>query len=148
MGFVILAVIVCGVVGLVVRRNRERAMNAPLRAQLEAQVCFETALDRVEVLGRGGFRGTRAYWYTKRGPTRLTVGADTFMISAPQALREYVFTGRESSIAFTQMQFGPAGRDWIVIKGRAGGREVQVAIMCRGNLMEVWHALAAAGAAV
>jgi hypothetical protein len=123
-------------------------MNAPLRAQLEAQVRLETALDRVEVLGRGGFRGTRAYWYTKRGPTRLIVGTDAFMISAPQALREYVFTGRESSIAITQMAFGPAGRDWIVIKGQAGRREVQVAIMCRGNLTDVWHALAATGAAV
>lgn len=71
--------------------------------------------------GTGGQRGTRGAWIDVRGPTRLVVGTDAFMISAPQALSEFVFTGRESSIAFTQMQFGPAGRDWIVIKGPAGG---------------------------
>ena len=41
-----------------------------------------------------------------RGPKRLIVGTDAFMISAPQALCEFVFTGRESSIAFTQMWLG------------------------------------------
>jgi hypothetical protein len=148
MGFVILAVIVCGAVGLVIRRNRDRATNAPLRAEIEARICFETALDRVEVLGTGGFRGTRRYWHTKRGPTRLVVGTDFFMISAPQALSEYVFTGRESSIAIAQMPFGPAGRDWIVIKGQAGGRQVQLALTHRGNLMDIWRALAGTGAAL
>jgi hypothetical protein len=52
-------------------------------------------------LGSGGFGGTR-YWYTQKGPKRLIVGADAFMISAPQALSEFVFTGAESSIALTR----------------------------------------------
>ena len=83
-----------------------------------------------------------------RGPKRLIVGTDTFMISAPQALREFVFTGRESSIALTQMGFGPTGQDWIVIKGLAGGGEVQLAIAAHGNLTDVWQALAGTGAAL
>jgi MinD-like ATPase involved in chromosome partitioning or flagellar assembly len=40
------------------------------------------------------------------------------MIPIPQALREYVFTGCESSIAFSQMLSGLAARDWIVVTGQ------------------------------
>lgn len=147
MVFVILAVVVCGAAGLVIQRNRQRAGNAPVRGEIEARVCFESPLDGVEKLGSGGFGGTR-YWYTQKGPKRLIVGADAFMISAPQALSEFVFTGAESSITLTQMRFGPAGRDWIVITGHSGGRQVQLAITHGGNLMDIWRALAATGAAL
>jgi hypothetical protein len=147
MVLVILAVIVCGAAGLVIKRNRQRTGNAPLRGEIEARVCFESPLDGVEKLGSGGFGGTR-YWYTQRGPTRLIVGADAFMISAPQALSEFVFTGAESSIALAQMRFGPSGRDWIVITGHSGRRQVQLAITHDGNLMGIWRALAATGAAL
>jgi hypothetical protein len=82
-----------------------------------------------------------------RGPKRLTVGTDAFMVSAPQALREFVFTGREASIAFTQMGFGRADRDWIVITGQADRRQVQLAIT-NDNPQDVWRALAGTGAAV
>jgi hypothetical protein len=147
MGFVMMAAIVCGAVCLVVRWNRERARNAPLRSEIEARVCFETTLGRVCKLGTGGLGGTRGVWVDVRGPKRLIVGPDAFMVSAPQALSEFVFTGRESSIAFTQMRFGPADRDWIVIKGQADGHQVQLAIT-HGNLMDVWQALAGTGAAL
>jgi hypothetical protein len=130
------------------RRISERARNAPLRTEIEAQVCFETALDRVCKLGTGGFGGNRGVWIDVRGPTRLIVGTDAFMISAPLALREFVFTGRESAIALTQMRFGPAGRDWIVIKGSADGSQVELAITTHGHLMDVWQALAETGAAL
>jgi hypothetical protein len=69
------------------RRNRERGRNAPLRAEIEAQRCFETILYRASVLGTGGFGGTRGYWIPLRGPKRLIVGTDAFMVSAPQGLR-------------------------------------------------------------
>jgi hypothetical protein len=146
MEFVILAAVVCGAACLFIQRNRERARNAPLRSAIEARVCFETALGRVCKLGTGGLGGTRGVWIDVRGPKRLIVGADAFMISAPQALREFVFTGRESSIALTQMPFGPAGRDWIVIKGLADGGRIQLAITAHGNLMDVWQAIAGTGA--
>lgn len=68
------------------------------------------------------------------------------MISAPQAFHEFMFTGRESSILLTQMRFGPAGRDWIVIKDLAEGSKVQLAITMRGNVMDAWLALAGTGA--
>jgi hypothetical protein len=55
MVFVVLAAVVCGVVYLVIRRNRERSRNAPLVREIEAQVCFESRLDRVCKLGTGGF---------------------------------------------------------------------------------------------
>ena len=147
MGFVVLAVIVCGIAGLVIRRNRERSRNAPLRSEIEARVCFETTLRRVCKLGTGGLGGTRGVWIDVRGPKRLVVGTDAFRIFAPQALSEFVFIGRETSIALTQMRFGPAGRDWIVIKGQADGRQVQLAIT-QDNLMDIWQALAGTGAAV
>jgi hypothetical protein len=129
------------------RRNLQRGRNAPLRAEIVAQRCFETILYRARILGTGRFAGTRGYWNTLRGPKRLIVGTDAFMVSAPQALREFVFTGRESSIAFTRMPSRLVDRDWIVITGQAGGRQVQLAIT-QDNLQDVWQALAGTGAAL
>lgn len=59
--------IIGGIVYLFTRRNRERDRNAPLRVEIEARVCFETTLDRVSVLGTGGFGGTRAYGFRCAG---------------------------------------------------------------------------------
>ena len=86
-------------------------------------------------------------WIRFKGPKRLVVGADAFMISMPQALREYVFTGRESSIAISQAPSRLAERDWIIITGQAGGRQVQIAITKKEGLPEIWQALAGTGAA-
>ncbi len=138
--------IIGGIAYMFMRRNRERARNTPLRGEIEACVCFETILDRVSILGTGGFGGIRGQWFPLRGPKRLIVGTDAFMMSAPQALREFVFIGRESSIAFSQAPSRLVDRDWIVITGQAGGREIQLAIT-RDNLLEVWQALAGTGAA-
>jgi len=143
----IVPLIIGGWMYLFRRQSRERVTNAPLRSEIEAQVCFETRLDRARVLGSGGFGGTRGYWISLRGPKRLTVGTDAFMISAPQALREFVFTGHETSIAFSQAPSGLGHRDWIVITGPVGGRQVQLAIT-RDNLPDVWQALAGTGAAL
>jgi hypothetical protein len=140
-----LAIIASGWVYMVKRRDRERAGNAPLRGEIEARVCFETRLDRVSILGTGGFRGTRGYWISFRGPKRLVVGTNAFMISMPQALREYVFTGCESSMTFSQMPSGLAARDWIVITGQAGGRQVQLAITNKERLPDIWQALVGTG---
>ena len=139
-------VIIGGWVYMFRRQNGKRATNAPLRREIGAQVVLETRLDRARVLGTGGFGGTRGYWISLRGPKRLTVGTDAFMISAPQALSEFVFTGRETSIAFSQAPSRLGQRDWIVITGPAGGRQVQLAIT-RDNLLDVWQALAGTGAA-
>jgi hypothetical protein len=125
------------------RRNRERAGNAPLRGEIEARVRFETTLYQVSILGRGGFGGTRGVWIPLRGPKRLIVGTDAFMVSAPQALREFVFRGSESSIAFGQRVIPD---DSIMITGQAGGRQVQLAIT-DDNLRDIWRALAGTGAA-
>jgi hypothetical protein len=143
----IVLLIIGGWVYMVRRQNGERGRNAPLRGEIEAQVCFETSLDRARVLGTGGFGGTRGYWISLRGPKRLTVGTDAFMVSAPQALREFAFTGRETSIAFSQAPSRLGQRDWIVITGPAGGRQVQLAIT-RDNLQDVWQALAGTGTAL
>jgi hypothetical protein len=145
MEFVVLAAIVCVAVYLLAQRNRERSGNAPLRSEIRAQVRFETTLDRVSRLGTGGLGGTRGAWIPLRGSKRLTVGTDAFMVSAPLALREFVFTGRESSIAFSQMPSGPAERDWIVITGHTEGSQVRLAITT-DNLPDVWQALARTGA--
>ena len=128
------------------RRSHERGRNAPLRAEIEARVRFETILYRASILGTGGLGYTRGYWIPLRGPKRLIVGTDAFMVAAPQALREFVFAGRESSIAFTRMPSRLVDRDWIVTTAHAGGRQVQLAIR-KTNLLDVWQALAATGAA-
>jgi hypothetical protein len=136
-----------GIVYLFTRQNRERTTNAPLRRAIQAQVRLSTPLDHVSVLGTGGFGGPHGQWIRFKGPKRLVVGADAFMISMPQALREFVFTGRDSSIAFSQAPSRLAERDWIVITGEAGGRQVQLAITKKEGLREVWQALAGTGAA-
>jgi hypothetical protein len=110
-------------------------------------VSFRTPLYRASVLGTGGFGGTRGMWIPLRGSKRLIVGTDAFMVSAGSPwvpLREYVFTGRESSIALSQAPSLLINRDWIVITRQAGGRQVRLAIT-RGNLPEVWQALAGTG---
>jgi hypothetical protein len=139
--------IIAGWVYMFRRQDRERARNAPLRAEIEAQVCFETTLYRASKLGTGGFRGTPGQWIPLRGPKRLTVGTGAFMISAPQALCEFVFAGRESSIAVTRAPSRLAERDWIVITGPAHGGQVQIAIT-QDNLPDIWRALAGTGAAL
>jgi hypothetical protein len=137
-------VIIGGIVYLFLRRNRERAGSAPLRGEIEARVSFETILHRASILGTGGFGGTRGVWIRLRGPKRLIVGTDAFMVSAPQALREYVFRGSESSIAFGQaVNLG----DCIMITGQTGGRQVRLAIT-GDNLPDIWQALAGTGAAL
>jgi hypothetical protein len=141
-------VIIGGWMYVFTRQNREREANAPLRDEIQARVYLSTRLDRVSKLGEGGFRGTRGVWIGFRGPKRLVVGADAFMISMPQALREYVFTGRESSIAISQTPSGLARRDWIIITGQADGRQVQIAITKKEGLPEIWQALAGTGAAL
>jgi hypothetical protein len=137
-----------GILFLFTRRGRDRPSNAPLRAEIQAGTRFQTRLDRVRILGRGGFEGTRGQWISIRGPRRLTVGADAFMISVPQAhLHEFVFTGRESSIRFSQAPSRLVQRDWIVITGQAGGCPVELAITKKAGLPDIWQALAGTGAA-
>jgi hypothetical protein len=140
-------VIIVGWMYMFRRQDRERARNAPLRAEINGQVCFETTLYRASKLGTGGFGGTRGQWIPLRGPKRLIVGTDAFMLSAPQALREFVFVGRESSIALTRMPSRLVDRDWIVITGPTDGGQVQIAIT-QDNLPAIWQALAGTGAAL
>jgi hypothetical protein len=130
---------------LAMRRRRERDGNAPVRDAIDGQVTFQVPLRRASVLGTGGFGGTRGWWISLRGPKRLTVGTDAFMVSAPQALREFVFIGRDTSIALSRAPSGVADREWIVITRRGGGREQRVAITA-DNLSAVWQALAGTGA--
>jgi len=141
-------VIIGGWMYMFMRQNRERSSNAPLRDEIQARVCLSTRLDHVSKLGEGGFRGTRGMWIRFKGPKRLVVGADAFMISMPQALREYVFSGHESSIAISQAPSGLAKRDWIIITGQVEGRQVQIAITKKEGLPEIWQALAGTGAAL
>jgi hypothetical protein len=82
------SVVIGGIMYLIMRRNRERFTNAPLRDEIQARVCLSTPLDHVSILGTGGFRGTRGQWIRVKGPKRLEAGADTFMISLPGASRE------------------------------------------------------------
>jgi hypothetical protein len=150
MEFALMAAIVGLIVLLYVLRNRAGARSDPLhaeiRAGIQARACFETPLSRVRVLGAGGFEGTRGMWISLRGPKRLTVGTDAFMVYAAQARHDYVFTGRESSIELSQAPSRLVNQDWIVITGPDRGRQVQLGIT-RDNLPEVWQALARTGVA-
>lgn len=126
--------------------NRQRARTAGLRSEIEAQRCFATTLDAARVYLITTFGRDGHAWVSLQGPRRLIVGTDGFIFSAPNALRDYAFRGRECCISLSQ---APSSlfvkRDWIVITGLAGGRQVQLAIS-NDNLSEIWRALAASGA--
>jgi hypothetical protein len=145
-GLLIPLLIIGGIAYTFARRNREHETNAPLRGEIEAQVRFATTLDLVKILGTGGFGGTRGQWIAvmKSLPKRLVVGTDAFMVVGP--LSEYVFRGCESSIALSQAPSRVVSRDWIVITGQNGTRQVQLAVTKRGSLPEIWQALAGTGA--
>jgi hypothetical protein len=142
--FVVILAIPCVIVYLLARQHRERNGNAPLVIELGERVSFRASLDRASVLGTGGFGGTRGAWIRLRGPKRLTVGTDAFMVSAPLAGREFVFTGRDSSIALSRAPSQIVTRDWIVVTRQDGDRQLRLAIT-RDNLPEVWQALAGTG---
>jgi hypothetical protein len=81
----------------------------------------------------------------KGGPKRLIVGTDAFRVVGP--FGEYVFRGRESSIAFSQEPSRAAARDWIIITGQSSTRQVQLAISRKDALPGIWRALEGTGAA-
>jgi hypothetical protein len=132
----VMAIIICAFI----RESRDRARNAPLRFDIEMQVCFSTALDHAMILGRGG------YWIAIKGPKRLVVGTDAFMVVSSLGAA-YALRGCESSIAFSQEPSRVVTRDWIVITGQNGAREVQLAVTRKGSLPEIWQALTGTGAA-
>ena len=144
-------VIIGGIVCVFVRQERERARSAPrraeIRAEIAARVCFTATLDRVRILGTGGFGGTRGQWIAvmKGGPRRLIVGIGAFRIVGP--FGEYAFRGCESSIALSQGPSRAVTRDWIIITGPSGTRQVQLAISRKDALPEIWQALEGTGAA-
>jgi hypothetical protein len=121
--------------------NRLRGRNAELRSEIEARVRFATTLDRARIHRSGG-RG----WLPVRGPVRLVVGTDAFIFSAPKAFGECAFRGSQCSIKLSRAPVRFGSRDWIVITGQDAGRRVQLGIS-PGNLLDVWQALAATGAA-
>jgi hypothetical protein len=123
-----------------IRENRERASNAPLRFEIETRACFSTKLDHAMLLTRGG------YWIAVKGPKQLVVGTDAFMVVSSLG-PVYVFRGCESSITFSQEPSRVVTRDWIVITGQNGTRQVQLAVTKKGSLPEIWQALAGTGAA-
>ena len=133
--------IIAGLMYVFIRQNRERVRNAPLRGDIEARVCFSTALDYARILGTGG------HWIAVKGPKRLVVGTDAFMIVSSFGAA-HVFRGRESSIAFSQAPSRAVKRDWIVITGQNGDRQVQLAVTKKGKLPEIWQAFAGTGAAL
>jgi hypothetical protein len=138
--FVVILAIPCVIVYLLARQHRERDGDAPLRYEIGERVSFRAPLYRASILGTGGFGGTRSMWIPLRGPKRLTVGTDGFMVSAPLAGREHVFTRRDSSIALSQAPSRIVNRDWIVVTRQDGDRRLRLAIT-RDNLPEVWQAL-------
>jgi hypothetical protein len=144
MEFVVTLAIACGIVYLNARRNREKTANAPLRSEIEAGVTLRVSLHRASILGTGGFGGTRGMWIPLRGQKRLTVGTDGFVVSAPLAGREFVFTRGDSSIALSQAPSRVVSRDWVVITRLDGDRQLRLAIT-RDSLPDVWQALAGTG---
>ena len=54
------------------------------------------------------------------------VGSGATLEESEQALREYVFTGRDSSIALSQAPSRIVNRDWIVVTREDGDRQLRL----------------------
>jgi hypothetical protein len=141
------------VAGRRVSRNRQRARIAPhMRSEMEARECFTTPLTDVSIFGPGRFAGNLRHWVPLPAPRWLVVGTDAFIVSVPNAASgaggpELVFRGCECSITYSRAPSRLGNCDCIIITGPAGHGQVRLAIS-RGNLLEIWHALAGTGAAL
>ena len=143
---IVAPVVVIGTLMWVSTLKWRSTRNTPLRREIEAQVCYTTILARASIFRKSAIAGTRGRWTRLQGRTkRLTVGTSAFIITAPQALKEFAFRGCDCSIAVSQAPSRFINRDWIVITGQSADRQVRVAIAHR-NLPEVWQALAGTGA--
>jgi hypothetical protein len=139
--FVALAVIVAGIyLGLDVR---EWFRSTPLRHEWKTRaVTFRTELRWVRFPPDNETRGLE-----------LIVRGDMFRVGAPFGLivvPSYYFNAPETTIAVSRSPlriYGIDGRrEWIVVRGKQGDREVQLSLTKRFFLDEVWNALVAAGA--
>ena len=139
--FVALAVVVAGTyLGFDVR---EWLRSAPLRREWKTRaVTFRTELRWVRFPPDN---------HMKR--LELIVRGDMFRVGAPFGLivgPSYYFNAPETTIAVSRNPlriYGIDGRrEWIVVRGKQGDREVQLSLTKRFFLDEVWNALVAAGA--
>jgi hypothetical protein len=139
--FVALAVVVAGIyLGLDVR---EWFRSTPLRREWKTRaVTFRTEL-----------RWVRCPPDDDVSRLELIVRGDMFRVGAPFGLivfPSYYFNAPETTIAVSRGPlriYGIDGRrEWIVVRGKQGDREVQLSLTKRFFLDEVWNALVAAGA--
>lgn len=139
--FVALAVVVAGIyLGLDVR---EWFRSTPLRREWKTRaVTFRTEL-----------RWVRFPPDNETRQLELIVRGDMFRVGAPFGLivvPSYYFNAPETTIAVSRSPlriYGIDGRrEWIVVRGKQGDREVQLSLTKRFFLDEVWNALVAAGA--
>jgi hypothetical protein len=117
--------------------------SAPLRREWKARaVTFRTELSWVRIPPDD-----------ETSRMELIVRGDMFRIGAPfgviPGLSEY-FRAPETTIEVSRSPlriYGIDGRrEWIVVRGKQGDRDVQLSLTKRFFLDEVWNALAAAGA--
>ena len=87
MGFVVLAAIVCVAAGLVVRRNRERARNAPLRGAILERAVVRRLPDGAVLTARGA---PAAEWV---GVAAGAVRVSSVSLSGKQITLTYVEPG-------------------------------------------------------
>ena len=129
------------------RRHRE----APLRREVRTRnVTFGTVLDRVKVSDSGGW----PKWVEVSAPMGLFVRGDAIEVSSSVApLRvvmglEYYLPAAETSIEMSRSPSRIRRKDWIVLTGRQGGKDIQVAITTTNHhaLLQAWNALFTAGA--
>lgn len=125
------------------REARRWFRSTPLRREWKARaVTFRTELDWVRYSPDGEMR-----------QLELIVRGDMFRVGAPfgvfPGLSQY-FRAPETMIEVSRSPlriYGIDGRrEWIVVRGKQGDRDVQLSLTKRFFLDEVWNALAAAGA--
>ena len=119
---------------LFMRQNRERTANAPLRGEIQVGVFRRRDLIMPACSARADLGVPAARGSALRGPKRLIVGADAFMISCPRPSANMYLPDASHPSRFSQAPSRIVQRDWIIITGQVGGRQVQLAITKKAGL--------------
>src|SRR5215470_17247709 len=156
MQYVMVAVVVTGfslIYGRIwLRRHRETLLRREIRAR---DITFRTGLDRVTVIEPGWLQPGSDFEVPMSSPVELIVRGDSFEVSSAYSFgrvvmgMEYYFRARETSVELNRSIPRIYGADVpprIVVRGWQQGRKIQLTITQKQDPLEIWNALAAAGA--
>ncbi len=156
MQYVMVAVVVAGfsfIYGRIwLRRHRETPLRREMRAR---EITFRACLDRVTVIEPGWLQPGSDFEVPIRSPVALIVRGDAVEVSSALWFGrvvlglEYYFRACETSVELNRAISRIYGLDTpprIIVRGWRVGRQIQLTITQKNDHLQIWNALAGAGA--